>query len=233
MTKQELALTIEHALLKAEATAAQIDKLCDEAILHGFHGVCVNSAYVSHVARRLSGEPGRGSTARRPVIITTAGFPLGACSSDIKAEEARQAMGEGAQEVDMVALIGALIDGDYKAVTGDIAAVAHAVHRASPPGMLKVILETGALTNEQIIAGCRCAAEGEADFVKTSTGFHPSGGARIEHVRLLYKHASPIGVKAAGGIRDAATALAMIEAGAVRIGTSSGVAIVSGFDEAK
>jgi deoxyribose-phosphate aldolase len=233
MTQEELALTIEHTLLKPEATVAQIDRLCDEAVLHGFHGVCVNPAYVSHAARRLSGEPGRGSTARRPVVVTTAGFPLGACSSEIKAEEARRAMDEGAREVDMVAFIGALIDGDYKAVSRDIAAVAHAVHQASPPGRLKVILETGVLTNEQIIAGCRCAAEGEADFVKTSTGFHPSGGARTEHVRLLYKHASPIGVKAAGGIRDAATALAMIEAGAARIGTSSGVAIVSGFHEAK
>jgi deoxyribose-phosphate aldolase len=233
MTKEELALTIEHTLLKAEATSAQIEELCSEAVLHGFHGVCVNSAHVSYVAQRLSSKPGRGTAAPRPVVVTTAGFPLGACSSKVKAEEARRAMGEGAREVDMVALIGALIDGDYKAVTRDIAAVAHAVHQASPPGLLKVILETGALSNEQIIAGCRCAAEGEADFVKTSTGFHPSGGARIEHVRLLYKHASPIGVKAAGGIRDAATALAMIEAGAVRIGTSSGVAIVSEFGEAK
>ncbi|MCH7872432.1 MAG: deoxyribose-phosphate aldolase [Planctomycetes bacterium] len=155
-----------------------------------------------------------------------AGFPLGANAPSTKATEARRAIDDGATEIDMVVNLGALVGGDPATVRRDIEAVAHAVHGGAPGRLLKVILETGALTEEQAILGCRCAAEGEADFVKTSTGFHPAGGATVERVRLLKRYASPLGVKASGGIRTASHMKAMIEAGASRIGTSSGVAIV-------
>ena len=155
-----------------------------------------------------------------------AGFPLGACKTETKADAARRAMDDGADEIDMVPPLGALIEGDAATVRSDIAAVCRVVHGGETSGVLKVILETAAMDDAGIILGCRCSAEGEADFVKTSTGLHPSGGARIEHVRLLHRHGSPMGVKAAGGIRTAASARAMLEAGATRIGTSSGPAIM-------
>lgn len=222
MTKRELARYIDHTLLKAEATGEQVDRLCDEAVEHGFFAVCVNPCWVARAAARLE----RAGGGQRPVVASVAGFPLGASRSDVKADEARRAMEDGALEVDMVVALGALIAGDGRAVRQDIEAVARAVHGAARPGVLKVILETAALSDEQIILGCRCVAEGEADFVKTSTGFHPAGGARVEHVRLLHRHASPIKVKASGGIGTAAAARAMIEAGAARLGTSRSVAIV-------
>jgi deoxyribose-phosphate aldolase len=218
MTRTELARTIEHTLLKPEATPAQIERLCDEAREYGFVAVCVNPVHVARAARRLEGSAVR--------VASVVGFPLGAHCSSIKAEEARRALGDGAVEIDMVAQLGALLAGDRKFVADDIRAVALAVHAGGAERLLKVILETAALSAEQIILGCRCAAEGEADFVKTSTGFHPAGGATVESVRLLHKHAAPIKVKASGGIRDLAAARAMLAAGAVRLGTSSGVAIV-------
>ena len=151
---------------------------------------------------------------------------MGASRSATKADEARRALDEGATEVDMVANIGALIEGAADAVTEDISTVAEAVHRCRSDGILKVILETRVLRKERIVLGCRCCVDGGADFVKTSTGFHPAGGADVEQVRLLCRHASPIPVKAAGGIRTAEDVIAMLHAGAARIGTSSGVAIV-------
>jgi len=219
MTVKDVAARIEHTLLKPEATPQQVDILCDEAIAHGFAGVCIHPVFVAQAARRLRGHP----TVR---IITVAGFPLGASATPTKAFEARRALEDGAHEMDMVIHLGALIAGDRRAVRADIEAVAHIVHQVSPPAVLKVILETAALNEEQIILGCRCVAEGEADFVKTSTGFHPAGGATVEHVRLLYRHAAPIKVKAAGGIRTWDQACAMIEAGAARLGTSASLEIL-------
>jgi len=143
-----------------------------------------------------------------------------------KADEARRAIDDGATEIDMVVALGPLSAGDRTYVRSDIVAVARVVHQATGNRLLKVILETAALTMDQLILGCRCCAEAEADFVKTSTGFHPRGGATVEHVRQLHRHASPLRVKAAGGIRTAEAAKAMLEAGAVRIGTSAGVAIL-------
>ena len=151
---------------------------------------------------------------------------MGANSTETKADEARRAMDDGATEIDMVVALGALIAGDRAYVRSDIEAVARMVHQVSGNRLLKVILETAALTMDQLILGCRCCAEAEADFVKTSTGFHARGGATVEHVRQLRRHASPLRVKAAGGIRTAEAATAMLEAGAVRIGTSAGVAIL-------
>jgi deoxyribose-phosphate aldolase len=185
----------------------------------------VNPVHVAHAVKRIASVAAR--SARQPAVVSVAGFPLGASRSDVKADEAKRAMDDGAAEVDTVVFLGALKSGDVRAARVDIEAVARAVHGRRPAGLLKVILETAALTRDEILAGCRCCAEGEADFVKTSTGMHAAGGATVEVVRLLHQHAAPIGVKAAGGIRTAKDALAMIDAGASRLGTSSGVAIVA------
>lgn len=236
VTVAEMARTIEHTLLRPEATPEQIDVLCDEALRNEFVGVCVNPIYVRRAAERLAvgeecdmaGHCGSqpGAAVPRPVVVATVGFPLGANLTATKADEARRAIDDGAGEIDMVVALGALTTGDRSYVRSDIEAVARVVHQAPGNRLLKVILETTALTTEQIILGCRCCAEAEADFVKTSTGFHSKGGATVEHVKQLHRHASPLRVKAAGGIRTAEAAKAMLEAGAVRIGTSAGVAIL-------
>lgn len=209
---------IDHTLLKPEATVAAVDRLCDEALRYGFAAVCVNPVWVPRCVRRLASSPVR--------VASVAGFPLGANATEVKAEEARRAVGQGACEVDMVVRLGDLIDGDLAAVRQDIAMVAQVVHAASSQNTLKVILETATLTDDQIIDGCRCAGEGGADFVKTSTGFHPAGGATVQAVQLLRANARGMKVKAAGGIRTLETALAMVRAGADRLGCSAGVLIV-------
>jgi deoxyribose-phosphate aldolase len=216
---RQLAAMIDHTLLKPEATESMIDRLCEEAARYGFVAVCVNPIWVAHCGRRLAGHPVR--------VASVVGFPLGAGTTEIKVAETQRAIDDGAVEIDMVIRLGDLIAGETARVRDDIAALAHACHTASSDHHLKVILETAALTESQIIAGCRCVAEGQADYVKTSTGFHPSGGATVDSVRLLHKHAAPIKVKAAGGIRDLETALAMVDAGASRLGCSSSVAIVN------
>ena len=226
LTDHDAAKRIDHTLLAPEATLSRIDALCDEALRYGFGAVCVNPVHVRRVAARLDGNMDSDRCRSRPAIVSVTGFPLGANAPSTKATEARRAIDDGATEIDMVVNLGALVGGDPATVRRDIEAVAHAAHGGAPGRILKVILETGALTEEQVILGCRCAAEGEADFVKTSTGFHPAGGATVERVRLLKRYASPLGVKASGGIRTASEMKAMIEAGASRIGTSSGVAIV-------
>jgi len=173
---------------------------------------------VRRVAARVSGGPVR--------VASVAGFPLGAGLTAVKLDEARRAIDDGATEVDMVLRVGNLVAGNAGAVRDDIAAVAEAVHTASPGHILKVILETAVLTDEQIALGCRCCIEAGADFVKTSTGFHPAGGATVHAVKLLHRCALPLKVKAAGGIRDLPTALAMIGAGASRLGMSASVDVV-------
>ena len=231
VTEAEMIRAVEHTLLRPEATPQQVDALCDEALRYGFAGVCVNPIYVRRAAERLTLTPtlsreGSGSLEIRPIVVAAVGFPLGANSTATKADEARRAIDDGATEIDMVVALGPLSAGDRTYVRSDIVAVARVVHQATGNRLLKVILETAALTMDQLILGCRCCAEAEADFVKTSTGFHPRGGATVEHVRQLHRHASPLRVKAAGGIRTAEAAKAMLEAGAVRIGTSAGVAIL-------
>ncbi len=226
MSPEQLAGFIEHTLLRPDATPDQIDRWCEEACRFGFVGVCVNPIHVRRAAENIARCCKATPTSSRPIVVSVVGFPLGASLSAVKADEARRAMDDGAAEIDMVIPLGALIAGDRPTVRRDIETVAHVVHRRNGGGVLKVILEAGALTEERIVLGCRCAAEGEADFVKTSTGFHPSGGATIEQVRLLHKSAAPLRVKAAGGIRTAASALAMIQAGASRIGTSTGPGII-------
>lgn len=218
MTARELAAIIDHTLLKAEATADQVQTVCAQAVEYGFCSVCVNPVHVPLAARRLA--------ATTVKVGSVAGFPLGASDTAIKAEEAKRAVESGAREIDMVVNLGALICGEKNFVRDDIAAVADIVHAASPENCLKVILESAVLTDEQLALGCRCVAEAQADFVKTSTGFHPAGGATTRAVQLLKRLASPIKVKASGGIRTARVALAMVDAGADRLGCSNSVAIV-------
>lgn len=206
---------IDHTLLKPEVTKEEIRRLCDEGKKYGFASVCVNPVWVSLCAGLL-----RGSGVK---ICTVSGFPLGANKTEVKAKEAEMAIKEGADEIDMVANIGALKSGDFKWVEEDIKAVRHATGKGK---ILKVIIETAVLTNEEKIRATQIIMDCGADFVKTSTGFGYSG-ATVEDVKLLKKMVGDkIGIKASGGIRDYNTALELIKAGASRIGTSSGVKIV-------
>lgn len=214
MRRQELAGSIDHTLLKPDATRAQIEQLCDEALEHGFCAVCVNSLWVGLCAERLAGSA--------VAAAITVGFPLGAVDSRIKAAEAAFAVERGAAELDMVIDIGAAREGEYSRVRDDIATVRRA---AGSQAVLKVIVETALLSDEQIVRVCGAAEDAGANMVKTSTGF--AGGATVEHVALLRRSVSAsLGVKASGGIRTYGQALAMIEAGATRIGTSAGAAIL-------
>lgn len=215
-----LASTIDHTLLKPTATAAEIRRLCAEAAEHRFAAVCVNGAWAEEAARLLAGAS--------VGVAAVVGFPLGAMAPGAKAAEAAQAIADGATEIDMVMQIGRLKDGDDDFVRRDIEAVVAAARRGGRPALVKVIIETCFLTNEEKVRACRIAAAAGADFVKTSTGFGPAG-ATVEDVRLMRASVpARVGVKAAGGIRTAEAARAMLAAGATRIGTSSGVAIVSG-----
>lgn len=213
---EDLARLIDHTLLRPEATYADIDKLCDEAIKYNFASVCVNPMHVKRCAQKLRGA--------RPVVCTVVGFPLGSTPSEVKALEARRAIRDGAREIDMVLAIGALKSGDHKYVYDDIRTVAEAAHDGR--AILKVILETALLTDEEKVAACVAAKRARADFVKTSTGFS-KGGATVHDIELMAKAVDhQLGVKASGGVGSAADARKMIEAGATRIGASVGVKIV-------
>ncbi|GIP17974.1 deoxyribose-phosphate aldolase [Paenibacillus montaniterrae] len=216
MNRNELAAMIDHTLLKAGATEQEIIQLCAEAAQYQFATVCVNPCWVKLAAEQLK-------DADRVGVTTVIGFPLGASSSAIKALETKQAIHDGATEIDMVLNIGYLKSRFLSAVKSDIeAVVAAAANRA----IVKVILETCLLTDEEIVEACKLAVEAGAHYVKTSTGFS-SGGATAEHIQLMRRTVGEhIGVKASGGIRDYATAIAMVEAGASRIGASAGIAIV-------
>lgn len=209
-----LARYIDHTNLKPTATPEDIEKLCAEARQFGFKAVCVNSCYVALASELLKGSD--------VLVCAVAGFPLGAVSTAAKKFEAEQAVKDGAAEIDMVMNIGLAKAGDWKGIEEDILAVKQAASGA----VLKVIIETCYLTDEEKIAACEAAVRAGAGFVKTSTGFGPAG-ATIEDVRLMKKAVEGRAlVKAAGGVRDKATALAMIEAGADRLGTSNGVGII-------
>ncbi|OQP05847.1 deoxyribose-phosphate aldolase [Geobacillus sp. 46C-IIa] len=214
---ENIAKLIDHTLLKPEATEEQIIQLCREAKQHGFASVCVNPAWVKTAARELSGTD--------VLVCTVIGFPLGATTPETKAFETNNAIENGAREVDMVINIGALKSGDDEFVERDIRAV---VEAAAGKALVKVIIETALLTDEEKVRACQLAVKAGADYVKTSTGFS-GGGATVEDVALMRRMVGDkAGVKASGGVRDRETAEAMIEAGATRIGTSSGVAIVNG-----
>lgn len=213
-----LAAWIDHTLLKPDATHPDIEQLCQEALRHQFATVCVNSSHIELVAQLLK------NSKVKPIAVV--GFPLGAASTASKAFEAREAIRCGAQEIDMVIAIGALKEQDYAYVLEDIRQVAIACKTAPTPALLKVILETSTLTENEKIIGCALSKAAGADFVKTSTGFS-SGGATVEDVTLMRKIVGPkMGVKASGGIRSYDDAIKMISAGANRIGTSSGVQII-------
>lgn len=209
---------IEHTLLKQDAKLEDFIKLFEEAKEHKFLGVCINPAYVKLAKGNLHGTDVK--------IVTVVGFPLGANRSDVKAFETTKAVEDGADEIDMVINVSKLKDKDYNFIINDI----KAVKTACKDKPLKVILETDLLTKEEIKKACELCIEAKADFVKTSTGFVKGGvGAKAEDVKLMFNTVSPYGlkVKASGGIRDKEAALKMLEAGAERLGTSSGVKIVS------
>ncbi|GIQ68842.1 deoxyribose-phosphate aldolase [Xylanibacillus composti] len=213
---EKIARMIDHTLLKPEATAEQVSKLCEEARQYGFATVCINPYWVSAAAKLLEGTS--------VGITTVVGFPLGATTSGAKAEETREAIRNGATEIDMVLNVGALKSGRHEEVCSDIQAVVEAAGEVP----VKVILETGLLAEEEKRAACLLAKEAGASFVKTSTGFGP-GGATVEDIRLMRETVGPeMGVKASGGVRDAETAQQMVAAGATRIGASAGIAIVTG-----
>ncbi len=211
----EIAAWIDHTLLKPEATPEQVKKVCAEAREFQFAAVCVNPTYVGLVSSLLAGSGVK--------TCVTVGFPLGATLASVKVFEALACLEVGANEVDMVINIGALKGGAYDLVFDDIQAVAEATHAQS--GIFKVILETALLTRKEKIIACLLSEAAGAEFVKTSTGFGP-GGATVEDVDLMYRLVGPnVKVKASGGIRDYATSLAMIRAGASRLGVSAGVHI--------
>ncbi|WP_156288957.1 deoxyribose-phosphate aldolase [Oceanobacillus salinisoli] len=212
---EKLAKYIDHTLLKPEATKEQMEKLCTEAKEYGFYSVCVNPTWVKEAAKQLVDSDVE--------VCTVIGFPLGATTTEVKAFETKDAMENGATEVDMVINVGQLKAGAYEAVEEDIRAV---VEAANDKALVKVIIETSLLTEEEKVKACKLAVKAGTDYVKTSTGFS-TGGAAASDIRLMRETVGPnIGVKASGGVRDRETALAMIEAGASRIGASSSVAIV-------
>ncbi len=219
MTREALAGTIDHTLLKPTATASQVKKLCSEALEYGFASVCVNPFWVSLVAEHLAGSPVK--------TCTVIGFPLGATTSEAKAFETGRAVSQGAEEVDMVINVGALKSGDLPAVEADIRAV---VRAAGGGALTKVIIEACWLTDEEKVAACRAAEMAGAEFVKTSTGFGAGGAVPADVTLMRGTVGDRMKVKAAGGIRSLVDALAFLDAGADRIGTSAGVSIIDDFD---
>lgn len=213
-----IAKMIDHTLLKADAQKDQIITICEEAKTYNFASVCVNPTWVKLASELLAGSEVK--------VCTVIGFPLGATTSNTKAFETEDAIRNGATEVDMVINIGALKDKDYDLVREDIKAV---VEAAKGKALTKVIIETSLLNNEEKEIACKLAVEAGTDFVKTSTGFS-TGGATVEDIALMRKTVGPnIGVKASGGVRNSEDTEQMVEAGATRIGASSGVAIVNGL----
>lgn len=215
LTRSELAQMIDHTFLKPEGTRKQVEKVAAEASEWGTYSICVSPSQLPvNVPEGVH-------------VATVVGFPSGAVKSEVKAVEAARAVDDGAEEVDMVMNIGLAKDGRFEDVQADIQAVRDAV----PQAVLKVILETAALDDAEIVAACKAAEAAGADFVKTSTGFHPAGGASTHAVELMRETVGDrLGVKASGGIRSAEAAQQMVDAGASRLGLSSSVAILSELD---
>ncbi len=219
ISDNELAGCIDHTLLEATATEEQIKQLCREAKSHGFHTVCVNGRWVALAAEQLAGS--------KVAVGGVVSLPLGADSTKIKVAQAREAIFAGADEIDMVADLAAIIEGDSKYLQSQIQAVLGVCRSMRPAVVLKVIIESAALSREQKIFACQIANRCRVDFIKTSTGLHPAGGATIEDIKLMKETAPGCKIKAAGGIKTAKQALEMLDAGAQRIGTSSGVRIIN------
>ena len=219
--ENKIASYIDHTLLKPDATSAQIEQLCAEARQYGFASVCVNPTHVHACAEMLNS----GTT---PKVCTVIGFPLGASASSVKSHETKIAIEDGAEEIDMVINIGALKEGKNDLVKSDIRGVVDTAHAKG--AIVKVIIETVFLSDAEKERACLLSKEAGADFVKTSTGFS-GGGATVEDIALMRRVVgAEMGVKASGGVRNLADARAMIEAGATRIGASSGVSIVQGVE---
>ncbi len=226
-----LAGKIDHTLLRPEATRPEIHRLLAEATEYRFASVCVNPIFTADVATALRGDTGHGEPVRTCAVI---GFPLGANKSTLKAIEATSAAKDGADEIDVVAHLPYLLKKDFAAAKAELMEIMRAARSTKPALIVKVILETALLLKDvapaegeaRIEIGCRAARECGCDFVKTSTGFHPAGGATVEAVKLLKKHSGGLYVKASGGIRTYDDAMRMIDAGADRLGCSASVEIV-------
>jgi deoxyribose-phosphate aldolase len=229
MTAKELASKIDHTILKPDSTAAEVDKVVAESIQYRFASVCVAPVWVSRVAGQLHGTG--------VLTCTVAGFPHGTSKSTVKAIEASSAVKDGADEVDVVAHLPHLARHDFEASKAELTEVARACRAVRPDVVIKVIVESayllslGTEAGEKAIAtACRAIRESGCDFIKTSTGFHPAGGASVSAVQLMKKHSDGLFIKASGGIRDLSSAMAMLSAGADRLGLSASVAIVGGAE---
>jgi len=219
--EKQLAGRIDHTLLSATAASEQIKKLCQQARGYSFCSVFVNPRWIALAAEQLHGC--------KTKVGSVVGFPLGADSTKIKVAQAEDCIFAGADEVDMVADLAAIIEGDAKYLSNQLQALLKVCRSMKPAVCLKVIIEAAALNREQKILACQIANETGVDFVKTSTSMNPAGGATVEDVKLMKEYAPNCKIKAAGGIRTAKQALEMLEAGADRIGTSSGVEIINQF----
>jgi deoxyribose-phosphate aldolase len=219
--EKQLAGVIDHTLLKPETTSEQIRRLCAEAKQYGFHAVSINPRWVALAADLLHGS--------NVVVGGVVSLPMGADFTKVKVMQAREAIFVGADEIDMVADLAAIIEGDERYLGRQLEAVRKVCHSMRPKVLLKVIIESAALAKEQKIFACQIADKVGVDFVKTSTGMHHAGGATIEDVKLMKEYAPHCKIKAAGGIRTAKDTLEMLEAGADRIGTSSGIQIIEQF----
>lgn len=218
---EQLSGCIEHTLLSATASKEQITQLCRQAKDYGFHSVCVNGRWVPWAAEMLLGS--------KVSVGSVVSLPLGADSTKIKVAQAKDAVFAGADEIDMVADLAAIIDGDSKYLSDQLYKVLKVCRSMKPAVVLKVIIESAALNTEQKIFACQIAQNIGVDFIKTSTGMNPAGGATVEDVKLMKESAPNCKIKAAGGIKTAKQALDMLEAGAQRIGTSSSVEIIEEF----
>jgi len=234
MNSQQLASIIDHTILKPETSPEDVDRLVGEAIEHRFASVCVNGVFVERVRRSL--DEGAAAGEHGVLACAVAGFPLGAVTPMMRAMEATQCAKAGAQEIDIVAWLPRILSKQTNELRDDLLQTTRAVRAVNPAIVVKVIIESAALRSiaadqsdfeAMIECACEAARASGCDFVKTSTGFHPAGGADVESVRIMKKHAGALKVKASGGVRTRDDALKMVEAGADRIGCSSSVAIVT------
>jgi len=221
ISEKELAGCIDHTLLDASATKERIEQLCEEAKSHGFHTVCVNPRWLALAAERLHNT--------KVKVGGVVSLPLGGDTTKIKVAQAKEAIFAGADEIDMVADLAAIIAGDTKYLQTQLSGVLKICRSMRPAVVLKVIIESAALNNEQKIFACQVAERCGVDFIKTSTGMNPAGGATVEDIKLMKETAPKCRIKAAGGIKTAKQALEMLAAGAERIGTSAGVQIINEF----
>lgn len=224
MTIQELSKTIDHTNLNPEVVYDDIKNLCEEAEKYNFRAVCINPYYVNKSKKILSNNVR---------LVTVVGFPLGANTLDTKLHEAKQAIDDGADDIDAVIHVGKLRKGDIELVRDEISRIVDVCKEKNPSVIVKIILETAALCDHSIIDGCTCSVSGGADFIKSSTGKHPNGGATISTIKLMYNYVknTNVKIKASGGIKSARMALKMISAGASVLGTSSGVNILKEYKE--